>query len=80
MNSTNMGGGGDGDGGPRGCEDFFISQRFCSISGPTFKLEPVEVPTETKFSQRNRFYVGNLTNDNTDDELREIFKPYQPYD
>ncbi|XP_033169007.1 protein no-on-transient A isoform X1 [Drosophila mauritiana] len=77
MNSTNMGGGGGGGGGgPRGGEDFFISQRLRSISGPTFELEPVEVPTETKFSGRNRLYVGNLTNDITDDELREMFKPY----
>nr|AAA03215.1 no-on-transient A product form II [Drosophila melanogaster] len=78
MNSTNMGGGGGGGGGggPRGGEDFFITQRLRSISGPTFELEPVEVPTETKFSGRNRLYVGNLTNDITDDELREMFKPY----
>ncbi|KQS30226.1 protein no-on-transient A isoform X1 [Drosophila erecta] len=76
MNSTNMGGGGNGGGGPRGGEDFFITQRLRSISGPTFELEPVEVPTETKFSGRNRLYVGNLTNDITDDELREMFKPY----
>uniref|UniRef100_A0A6P4EZW9 Protein no-on-transient A n=1 Tax=Drosophila rhopaloa TaxID=1041015 RepID=A0A6P4EZW9_DRORH len=74
MNSSNMGGGGGG--GPRGGEDFFIAQRLRSIAGPTFELEPVDVPTETKFSGRNRLYVGNLTGDITDDELREMFKPY----
>ncbi|KAH8366543.1 hypothetical protein KR084_001449, partial [Drosophila pseudotakahashii] len=74
MNSSSMGGGGGG--GPRGGEDFFISQRLRSIAGPTNELEPVEVPTETKFSGRNRLYVGNLTGDITDDELREMFKPY----
>ncbi|XP_052849892.1 protein no-on-transient A isoform X1 [Drosophila gunungcola] len=74
MNSSNMGGGGGG--GPRGGEDFFIAQRLRSIAGPTFELEPIELPTETKFSGRNRLYVGNLTGDITDDELREMFKPY----
>ncbi|XP_017011711.2 protein no-on-transient A [Drosophila takahashii] len=76
MNSSNMGGSGGGAGGPRGGEDFFIGQRLRSIAGPTIELEPVEVPTETKFSGRNRLYVGNLTGDITDDELREMFKPY----
>ncbi|KAI8035332.1 hypothetical protein M5D96_011880 [Drosophila gunungcola] len=55
MNSSNMGGGGGG--GPRGGEDFFIAQRLRSIAGPTFELEPIELPTETKFSGRNRLYV-----------------------
>ncbi|KAH8245634.1 hypothetical protein KR032_006505 [Drosophila birchii] len=78
MNNSVMGEGGGpgGSGGGRGGEDFFIGQRLRSIAGPTLELPPVELPAEIKFSGRNRLYVGNLTSDITDDELREIFKPY----
>eukprot|EP00099_Drosophila_melanogaster_P009896 NP_001262646.1 nonA-like, isoform B [Drosophila melanogaster] len=69
MNSS-MGGGGQ-----RG-EDFFIAQRLLDISGPTHELPPIELPTDNKFVGRNRLYVGNLTSDTTDDDLREMFKPY----
>lgn len=31
---------------------------------------------EVKFSGRNRLYIGNLTNDVTEDELKELFKPF----
>ncbi|KAH8309963.1 hypothetical protein KR067_010417 [Drosophila pandora] len=75
LNNT-MGGRDGGGGGSRGGEDFFIAQRLRSIAGPTLELAPVEVPTEAKFSGRNRLYVGNLTGDVTDDELREMFKPF----
>ncbi|XP_039492862.1 protein no-on-transient A [Drosophila santomea] len=71
MNNSLMGGGGQ-----RGGDDFFIAQRLRSLGGPTHELPPIELPTETKFSGRNRLYVGNLTSDITDDELREMFKPY----
>ncbi|XP_034490465.1 protein no-on-transient A isoform X2 [Drosophila innubila] len=73
------GGGGQNSGGGNNTlrgDDFFIAQRLRSISGPTHELPPIEVTQETKFSGRNRLYVGNLTNDITDEELREMFKPY----
>ncbi|KQS38910.1 uncharacterized protein Dere_GG21764, isoform B [Drosophila erecta] len=70
MNNSLLGGGGQ-----RG-EDFFITQRLRNMGGPTHELPPIELPSEAKFSGRNRLYVGNLTNDITDDELREMFKPY----
>lgn len=31
---------------------------------------------EFKFSGRNRLYIGNLTSDVTEEELKEMFKPY----
>ncbi|XP_034665083.1 protein no-on-transient A isoform X3 [Drosophila subobscura] len=77
-NMSMMGGGGGprGGGGPGAGDEFFIGQRLRAIAGPTLELPPVEVPEETKFSGRNRLYVGNLTADVTDNELREMFKPF----
>uniref|UniRef100_A0A0K8VX55 Protein no-on-transient A n=1 Tax=Bactrocera latifrons TaxID=174628 RepID=A0A0K8VX55_BACLA len=75
------GGPGDGRGnqgnGPYNRSDeFFIGQRLRAIGGPTHELPPVEATEEPKFSGRNRLYVGNLTNDISENELREMFKPY----
>ncbi|XP_041447708.1 protein no-on-transient A-like [Drosophila obscura] len=75
-NMSMMGGGGPRGGGGGGGDDFFIGQRLRAITGPTLELPPVELPEETKFSGRNRLYVGNLTADITDNELREMFKPF----
>lgn len=57
-------------------DEFFIGQRLRTIGGPTHELPPVEATEEPKFSGRNRLYVGNLTNDISENELREMFKPY----
>ena len=70
------GGGGGGGGGPGRNDDFFVSQRLRAISGPTHELPQIEHSEETKFSGRNRLYVGNLTNDVTEEDLRELFKPF----
>lgn len=45
------------------------------LSGPTHDIATVE-PEEIKFSGRNRLYIGNLTNDTTEDELNDMFKPF----
>lgn len=45
------------------------------ISGPTIDLPPME-QTEQKFSGRNRLYIGNLTNDVTEQEILDIFNSY----
>ena len=50
-------------------------ERIMSLSGPTHELPPQDT-TEKKFSGRNRLYVGNLTNDVTEEELNQMFQPY----
>lgn len=50
-------------------------ERIMAISGPTHDLPPQET-TEKKFSGRNRLYIGNLTNDVTDEEIQQMFQQY----
>lgn len=50
-------------------------ERIMSISGPTHDLPPQET-IEKKFSGRNRLYIGNLTNDVTEEEIQQMFQQY----
>ncbi|GAB0090599.1 hrp65 protein [Sergentomyia squamirostris] len=81
MQNNSGGGGGGGRGGGGGGfqrgknEDFMIQQKLRNLSGPLLDIPPVE-QEEMKFSGRNRLYIGNLTNDITEPELKEIFAPY----
>lgn len=50
-------------------------ERIMSISGPTHELPPQDT-VEKKFSGRSRLYVGNLTNDITDEEIQTLFSPF----
>lgn len=52
-----------------------INQKLKNLSGPTHDLPELNVE-EVKFSGRNRLYVGNLTSDVTEDELKQMFEPY----
>lgn len=52
-----------------------VNQKLKNLCGPTHDL-PMFDAEELKFSGRNRLYIGNLTNDVTEDELKEMFKPY----
>ena len=52
-----------------------INSKLKSLAGPLTDLPSIE-SQELKFSGRNRLYVGNLTNDITDEELIELFRPY----
>lgn len=52
-----------------------LMERIMGISGPTHDLPPQET-TEKKFSGRNRLYIGNLTNDVTEDEIQQMFQQY----
>lgn len=69
------GGGFDRRGGRGGNDDFMINQKLKNLTGPTHDLPNIEAE-EIKFSGRNRLYLGNLTNDITEEELTELFKPY----
>ena len=46
-----------------------------SLSGPTHELPPQDC-TEKKFNGRNRLYLGNLTSDITDEEIKQMFEPF----
>lgn len=50
-------------------------ERIMAISGPTHEL-PSQETTEKKFSGRNRLYIGNLTNDVTEEEIQQMFQQY----
>lgn len=50
-------------------------ERIMNLNGPTHEL-PQQDTTEKKFSGRNRLYVGNLTNDVTEDELQTMFSAF----
>lgn len=50
-------------------------ERIMAISGPTHELPPQDI-TEKKFSGRNRLYIGNLTNDVTEEEIQTLFQKY----
>ena len=72
----NMGAANQGRGGMQGrSQDDRLMERIMGLSGPTHELPPQDM-SEKKFSGRNRLYVGNLTNDITEDEIKKMFDPY----
>lgn len=56
-------------------QDFMVNQKLKNLSGPTHDLPELQCE-EIKFSGRNRLYIGNLTSDVTEEELKELFSPY----
>lgn len=56
-------------------EDHMILQKLGQFVGPTYDLQPIS-QEEIKFSNRNRLYVGNLTNDVTENDMKELFAPF----
>lgn len=50
-------------------------ERVMSLAGPTHELPPQDT-AEKKFCGRNRLYVGNLTNDITEEEIQSLFSPF----
>lgn len=56
-------------------EQYFINEKLRMLQGPIMDIPPIEAE-EAKFTGRNRLYIGNLTNDVTEEELVELFRPY----
>lgn len=52
-----------------------LTDKLMSISGPTIDLPPA-VNVEKKFAGRARLYIGNVTNDLTDEDLSGLFSAY----
>ncbi|XP_059478422.1 hrp65 protein-like isoform X2 [Neocloeon triangulifer] len=64
-----------GGGGPRTMEER-LNERVAALSGPTFELPPKEGEAEVKFSGHCRLYVGNITADTSDEDIKNMFTPY----
>lgn len=56
-------------------KDHRISEKLLNIAGPTVDLPTLDVK-EKKFAGHCRLYIGNLTNDVTDEEINVLFSPY----
>lgn len=56
-----------------------IIHKIKNLRGPFFDIAPID-HEEIKFSGRNRLYVGNLSNDITEENLKQLFKPYGKID
>nr|CAD7441456.1 unnamed protein product [Timema bartmani] len=56
-------------------QDDRLNERLAALAAPTHDLPPQDV-SEKKFSGRCRLYIGNLTNDVTEEEMQQLFSPY----
>lgn len=52
-----------------------FNDKLSSLAGPTHDLPPLD-QSEKKFSGRNRLYIGNLTNDVTEQEISNLFQKF----
>ena len=60
---------------PRGGQEDRFNDKLSSLAGPTHDLPPLDL-SEKKFSGKNRLYIGNLTNDVTEEEITNLFSKY----
>lgn len=56
-------------------EEIILSNKLKDLQGPLFDLPPME-QSEVKFNGRSRLYIGNLTNDVTEEEIMKMFSPF----
>lgn len=65
---------GDGPQGMRNPDDRLI-EKLMPLSGPTYDMPPLD-QSERRFSGRNRLYIGNISNDVEENEIRDLFGKY----
>lgn len=56
-------------------QEIILSNKLKDLQGPLFDLPPME-QSEVKFNGRSRLYIGNLTNDVTEEEIMKMFSPF----
>ncbi|OWR48282.1 splicing factor proline- and glutamine-rich [Danaus plexippus plexippus] len=69
---NNMGRGPQDGGKPQQREEQMLANKLKDLMGPLNDIPPIEQP-EVKFNGRSRLYIGNLTNDVTDEEILTMF-------
>lgn len=52
-----------------------MANKLKDLMGPLLDLAPIEQP-EIKFNGRSRLYIGNLTNDVTEEEIVNMFNQF----
>lgn len=52
-----------------------FNDKLSTLAGPTHDLPPLD-QAEKKFSGRNRLYIGNLTNDVSEEEISSLFQKF----
>ncbi|XP_060803942.1 hrp65 protein isoform X2 [Amyelois transitella] len=56
-------------------EEVMLANKLKDLVGPLLDLPPID-QTEVKFNGRSRLYIGNLTNDVTEEEILALFAPF----
>lgn len=52
-----------------------LANKLKDLVGPILDLAPID-QSEVKFNGRSRLYIGNLTNDVSEDEILNLFNPF----
>ncbi|CAH2216832.1 jg14821, partial [Pararge aegeria aegeria] len=63
----------DGKSMPR--EEHMLANKLKDLMGPLVDLPPID-QTEAKFNGRSRLYIGNLSNDVTEEEIMNMFSQF----
>ncbi|KAL0880770.1 hypothetical protein ABMA27_001971 [Loxostege sticticalis] len=63
------------DGKPVQREEHMLANKLKDLVGPLMDLPPID-QSEVKFNGRSRLYIGNLTNDVTEEEILNLFTPF----
>ncbi|XP_045768478.1 hrp65 protein-like [Maniola jurtina] len=56
-------------------EEHMLANKLKDLMGPLVDLPPID-QTETKFNGRSRLYIGNLSNDVTEEEILNMFSQF----